>query len=285
MKHVLNAAALRGLGLMSHVAPHLTASLVADAMNRPRQRRKPDAVADSRWRTPSGLQIHVWGDAGPLVLCLHGWEGCGLQFHGLAHHLKEQGFRIWALDAAAHGESPGRRATPIDLLHGLREVHALAAEPVSVVAHSMGAAMAMLAMRDHLTFTRTVLLASPTHFADVFAHFDKSTGLSPRCHDQLFRRVEMQIERRLDTMNLQAAPPSGPALIIHDSNDKVVPLERSLALAKVWPQAHLRVTHGLGHWRVLADQTVWQCIARYLSGEDVMLDELPGAQGEHTRAG
>ena len=47
-----------------------------------------------------------------------------------------------------------------------------------------------------------------------------------------------------------------PALFIHSSDDRIVPIEDSLASAAAWPNArHLRVD-GLGHGRILADPRV-----------------------------
>ena len=265
MKEFLARGALRGLGLLSHPAPRVGAALAFRLMTVPRRQHRFDVRADARWRTPSGLTVHAWGATGQLVVCMHGWESCGLQFSGLASHLKAFGYRVWALDARAHGESPGRRATPLDLFIGLRELLAQTNEQISVVGHSLGASAAMLAMREGFAFARCVLLSGPTGFSDVFARYNNSVGLSNQCLENLVCRIEAHIGCRLDSLDLLRAPPQGPALIIHDTQDKEVPLVSSVALANAWPEVELLVTEGLGHRRILHDRAVWERIACYLS--------------------
>lgn len=265
LKNAVTAMLLRGTGLLSHVAPSASAGLAFRAATTPRRRKSLPASADVRWRTASGLRVYGWGQEGPLVLCLHGWESSGLQFSGLAGYLKTRGYRVWALDAPAHGESPGRRASPIDLLHALRELHAIANEPVSVVGHSVGATMVMLAMREQLAFNRRILLSGPTAFPQVFDYLKRALGLSPDCYDEFVRRVEAYIGRGLDSVDLTLAPPTGPALLIHDSADREVPLQYAVELARIWPQAKLSVTDGLGHRRILHSEAVWDQIAHYLA--------------------
>lgn len=278
MNNLVSTMLLRGLGLLSHVAPRLGAAMALRVMTTPRRRGGTQVRADRRLTTPAGLSVHCWGRSGPLVICLHGWEGGGHQFQGLARYLKTQGFRVWAVDAAGHGESPGIRATPLDLLHALREVQSLAGESVSVVGHSLGAAIVVLATREGMSFSRRVLMSGPTAFAEVFTRFDKAVGLSTRAREHLVAWLEAGLGRSLDSMNLLIAPPSGSALIVHDSQDKEVPLASSVALAHAWPQAQLWVTQGLGHQRILRSEVVWERVGRYLIDGQADRNEA-GAKG------
>ncbi len=267
LKQSLPLALMRGLGLVSHAAPWVGTRVAFHFMTTPGQRRTPvpgTPVAQRRLRTASGLVVHAWGDTGPLVICIHGWQGAGHQFAGLAQHLAGRGFRVWAVDAAAHGESPGRRATPMDLLHALREACALAAEPASVIGHSLGAAMAMVASREGAYFGRRVLVSGPTSFAEVFGRFDRHMGLSTRARDALFNQIEAHVGRTMDSMNLLRQPPVGDALVIHDEDDTEVPVLSTRSLAEVWPQAEVWITRGLGHVRILRAEAVWERVADYL---------------------
>lgn len=45
-------------------------------------------------------------------------------------------------------------------------------------------------------------------------------------------------------------------LLVHDEDDRDVILEQALALKKVYPKATLYQTKGLGHTRILKDETV-----------------------------
>ncbi len=264
---LLPRAMMRGLGWISHPLPALGTRVAFHFMTTPGRRRTPLAgtpMAEHRLRTASGLVVHAWGQAGPLVICIHGWQGAGHQFAPLARHLAMQGLRVWAVDAAAHGESPGKRATPVDLLHALREASALAGEPAAVIGHSLGAAMAMVACREGAPFPRRVLVSGPTSFAEVFERFDRHMGLSPRAREALFGRIEAHVGRTMESMNLLRQPPAGDALVIHDEDDTEVPVLSTRSLAEVWPQAEVWITRGLGHVRILRAEAVWERVADYL---------------------
>ncbi len=262
---VIATTALRGLGLLSQVAPQACAALALRVMTAPRRRSVFVEQPDRQWRTPTGLRVHEWGDQGPTVICLHGWESDGLQFASLATYLRARGWRVLAPDARAHGQSPGRRATMLDLFEALKETHALMAqEPVRVIGHSMGAAAVMLALRQGIDFSRTVLISGPTVFGEVFARYNSAVGLSARCYASIVQRMEGLLGCRMDHLDMIANPPSGPALLIHDSQDKEIPLQASMTLASVWPEAQLWVTHGLGHRRLLNDEAVCARVAHYL---------------------
>lgn len=94
---------------------------------------------------PDPLHTHVFGpDDGTPVLALHGLTGHGRRWRNLAEtHLTE--VRTIAPDLRGHGRSPWTppwsfEAHVTDLL-GVLDAHA--AEPVTVVGHSFGAALAL----------------------------------------------------------------------------------------------------------------------------------------------
>jgi len=50
-------------------------------------------------------------------------------------------------------------------------------------------------------------------------------------------------------------------LIIHDRDERVVPVAQSRALQKAWVHSTLVETHGLGHRRILADtDVIWRAV-------------------------
>ncbi len=47
-----------------------------------------------------------------------------------------------------------------------------------------------------------------------------------------------------------------PLLVIHDRNDKEVPVRSGQSIAEAWPDADLIITEGLGHQRILRADAV-----------------------------
>lgn len=54
------------------------------------------------------------------------------------------------------------------------------------------------------------------------------------------------------------------ALIIHDRDDKVIPIERSKNVHEKWPVASFKEVERTGHFRILRDQTVLGTVIGFL---------------------
>jgi pimeloyl-ACP methyl ester carboxylesterase len=55
-----------------------------------------------------------------------------------------------------------------------------------------------------------------------------------------------------------------PALIIHDDRDRDIPWEDGMAVADAWPGAKFKLTHGLGHRRILRDAAVISAATEFI---------------------
>ena len=260
--------ALKMLGKISHAMPTLGGWLAFQLSQRPRRKMRKashDSLpAGDGGQTISGLHFRKWGKSGPLVICLHGWEGSASQFTGLANHLADNGFRVVALDASAHGTSPGNTTNPLEFLSDLIELQQGLNEPAHLIGHSMGGAVAMLAVRDGMPCRQLVAIAAPINFSDAFVRFNREIGLSAAAYDYLVAAVEKRIKRSLDSVDLLRRPPRRAMLLIHDKADKEVAFARAQLLAGVSRDCELYSTNGLGHQRILKSPEVWDRIVRQL---------------------
>jgi hypothetical protein len=59
-----------------------------------------------------GLAATAWGD-GPPVLLAHGWESRRSHWSAIVPILAESGYRVIAMDAPAHGDSPGDQVSVV----------------------------------------------------------------------------------------------------------------------------------------------------------------------------
>jgi pimeloyl-ACP methyl ester carboxylesterase len=64
-----------------------------------------------------------------------------------------------------------------------------------------------------------------------------------------------------------AARINARALIIHDRDDPVVPWRQGQRVARAWSGARLHLTRGLGHGRILRDETVARTAADFIAGK------------------
>lgn len=279
------AKALRAvLGTLGRLAPAFAArvgyrllSTPPYAKERPWQEQLRDTATASR-RVEIGdgsVAVFEWGAlTRPTILMVHGWGGRATHLGRMIEPLVARGFRVVAFDAPAHGHSSGKRT---DLIAYAAAIHAVAQASGrlhAIIAHSFGAAMALLAMRDWGTDTqRLVLISAFEHcrwFCDAFGRY---AGLSPAVVD---RMRQMLVERhggRVDWNRMSVAEmlrtTNRPTLLVHDEDDGEIPFSHSIALLQSAPNATMHVTRGFGHHRLLGQATVIDRIGAFI-GEDAM---------------
>lgn len=275
-----------GVRAVSPVAPELAAyvafGLMLRACRHPRPAREAELLGTAEsWSLPwrddgheAELPIWAWG-RGPVVLLVHGWEGRGAQLGAFVPPLVEAGFRVVTFDGPGHGDSTAKRASLVDMA---RAVGAIADEvaPImggvhAVVAHSMGGASAVLAAskqlaRGSLTSSRFVLIAPPAHperfTRTVFEALSLSEGVQHRVVDRMERHLGARFED-LDGPTA-ASRLDGPALVVHDTDDREVPFSDGERYADSWPNARIVGTRGLGHRRILRDPGVIDQVTQFV---------------------
>lgn len=216
----------------------------------------------------SSVPAWRWGHGGRRVLLIHGWGGRGLQLAAFAAPLVEQGFEVWAYDAPGHGRAPRQRwSFPEHCDLAAAVVRALGGVE-AVIAHSMGAGalVAALARDPSLPVARLVLLAPPTDGLAVLERFGRLTGLPWSTVDRMRRRLEARFDVRFAEMTPAPIDEAmqRPMLLIHDQDDREVPVGEGMALARAWPGATLRTTAGLGHNRLLSHPRTVEWAVRFL---------------------
>ena len=105
---------------------------------------------------------------GPGVVCLHSNASSSSQWRGLMETLAPK-FHVFAVDAYDAGKSPAwqgeRTATLSDEVALLEPVLARAGDPFTLVGHSYGGAVALIAALKHRKRVRAMALYEPTLFA------------------------------------------------------------------------------------------------------------------------
>lgn len=271
-QNFIRATALR----LGELAPSLVTAAVRDRLVHPRRLtprawEKPAAESARRVTFRFGLSGLRWGDRGPVVLALHGWEGRATQFRYLAEAIVQSGRTLIALDAPAHGQSPGRTAHPRLFAEALSEVAAeITAERgnlETVIGHSMGAGAAAYALAQGLPAERAVLIAGPSSFEAVVRGAAAYAGLGPRATRHLLRSMEsftgiapeaLDVARLASTVDI-------PVLVVHDREDAFVDFRHAQRFMDSLPDGRLIETQGLGHWRVLTDARTVSRIAGFIA--------------------
>ncbi len=205
----------------------------------------------------------------PTVLLVHGWNGDAAQMARLVPPLVERGFHVVAIDLPGHGASPltGGRLTLTDMADAVLEVARLLAPIHALVAHSLGAGAAILAIENGLKVDRVVLLAppaEPTYYARGFARL---LGLPESRMVSYIARMEAQTGKQMADLDLVrfASGLDIPVMLFHDPWDAEVPFAHGYAIAQAWKGSKIISTWKLGHHRILRDETVKAQIAEFLT--------------------
>lgn len=239
---------------------------------------RPHAGLRARLPTRSGATImaETWGESGgPPVYLLHGWGGWRGQLGGFVEPLVAAGHHVVAVDAPSHGESGpgmlgGKRGTFPEFAEALNAAIDVYGGPVRIVAHSMGASVAALAVRDGLVPERMVLVAPSVDVTGSISEFERVLGFGSRVRTRLIERLEQLGGRAMRDYDLTRVPAHTtvpPTLIVHDRTDRRVEAWQGAALAGSWPGSRLLRTDRLGHHRILRDPDVVSDAVEFLTAE------------------
>ena len=273
------------------ISPHLAAQLAVQAMFRT-TRRRPDAFEASiaeradRFQIdgPHGaIAVQRWGH-GPLVMLVHGWNGRGSQLGAFVDPLVQAGFRVVAFDAPGHGSSDGTSSSLVrfaDAFDAVVDSMKPFFQPLAaVVAHSMGGAAVTFALSRASERSapgiepgsgapRLVFIAPPTDVRDFVSTVSSELGLSHRTQGVLASKLERRVGKRMEDLHAVrlAKAMTLPLLVLHDEQDRAVPIDCGVSLVEAWPGAQLKKSRGLGHNRILRDPDTVASVVAYVKGD------------------
>ena len=251
------------------VAPHTVASKMRRVFLTPRELPPRD------WELPVlgqaeritlrfGLSALRWG-SGPTVLLLHGWEGRPTQFAVLIAALVEAGYGVVALDAPAHGRSPGREANVVLFARALLEAASELPPLHAVIGHSMGGSSALLATQLGLRTEALVTIAAPSKVLTMLRRFARFMGLPPLARAHFVRLIEQHAGMPAAHLDVARYRLDFPGLVVHAEDDPMVPVSEAEAIHAAWFDSRLLRLEQGGHQRVLADPRLVQGVLALLA--------------------
>ena len=137
--------------------------------------------------------------------------------------------------------------------------------------HGSDQSMISAAVRHGCKRPRAINFASSGFFGSPWVRFGQMIGLAPPLVARMFEGFERQIGLPVDSFAAQHHAPrmAAPALVVHDLEDDDVPWDEGERYARLWPDARLLSTTGLGHHRIAGDAMVIEAALRFLRGEAV----------------
>ncbi|MEP4890907.1 MAG: alpha/beta hydrolase [Aliiglaciecola sp.] len=214
------------------------------------------------------IVAHSWGHGDKVVYLVHGWESNSNLMKAFISPLLKQGYKVVAFDMPAHGLSSNQATHLGDFSATLQFVISIYGKPFGIVAHSFGgtASVLLLCKHKHLLPTKLCLISPMKSLDSHLQVFNTITGLPEAIMDKLLKRLKKQYAleaKKTDiTRLIQSVPVSG--LLIHDEDDRLIPIEVGDQLADAWHGAQYIKTRTLGHRNILKDAFVIQQVTDYM---------------------
>lgn len=264
--------------LYSWLAPRKMAALAFDAISNPQIRKhRPHELAileAAKQETIKfrdfDIRTYQWGaQQQEKVLLIHGWEGQAGNFSDIIRELLARNYQVLAFDGPAHGFSSRGRTSLIEfgeLVGQLIRQH----QCKKLISHSFGgvATTGALHRNPDLEIERYVLLTTPDKFTERIDFVSEQVGITNKVKRILIRRLEAELDAKVDTLsvsNFVQVAKVKKALILHDQNDKVIPIAQSRNVCASWSACELKVLEGTGHFRILRTEHVIQELCDFLA--------------------
>jgi len=212
------------------------------------------------------LQVYKYGYSKTRILLVHGWAGRGTQLYHLADKILENKMMVVSFDAPAHGISDGKRTNMLEFIEAIRLIEKKYGPFDAAVGHSFGGMSLINAVAGGLKVNKLVTLGADNSIPEIFSYYVDKMELKPDIARRLKRRFEKKYNLRLDhfTSEHQAERIKIPVLVIHDSEDRFVPVSSAVAIRQKLQNGELLVTHGLGHHKIFKSPVVVQRIIDFL---------------------
>ena len=216
--------------------------------------------------TDKEIQVYVYGYSKTRVLLVHGWAGRGTQLYHLADKILENKMMVVSFDAPAHGLSDGKRTNMMEFIEAIRLIEKKYGPFDAAVGHSFGGMSLINAVAGGLKVNKLVTMGADNSIPEIFPYFVKKMELKPEISRRLQRLFEKRHNLRLDhfTSEHQAERIKIPVLVIHDSEDRFVPVSSALSIRQKLQNGELLMTHGLGHHKIFKSPVVVQRIIEFL---------------------
>ncbi|MBN2008265.1 alpha/beta hydrolase [candidate division KSB1 bacterium] len=213
------------------------------------------------------IKCWKWGK-GPSILFAHGWNGSGIQFSSFITDVVNSGFSLVAFDGPGHGQSEGNRSSYFQMTNSVRALMKSdkLARVAGTIGHSFGAGAIVNALSKENLPVPSVLIAPALRIKEVLDDTFTQYGIPLQLYYNIIAEYERKYGYSLADDNPTNLLPklNNPVLIIHDTEDRVIPVSDSIQAESMYDYIELHQTKGLGHKRILADQNVIESAIQFI---------------------
>ena len=213
------------------------------------------------------IVVYEYGKSDKKVLLVHGWSGRGTQLVKIADELLKMGYMTISFDAPAHGKSKGNSSIMIEFIASILEIEKQYGPFEFAIGHSLGGMSVLNAIKQNLQVKKAVIIGSGDIIQDIIDDFICKLQLKPEYGIKLRNHFEAKFGGKMDDYSAYKAAEKTeiPVLVIHDKDDDDVSVKAAYNIQKHLKQSEIMITEGLGHRKILGDETVIQKIREFIS--------------------
>ncbi|RFC55605.1 alpha/beta hydrolase [Brumimicrobium aurantiacum] len=215
------------------------------------------------------IQLYTWKGGGKTVFLIHGWEGQAGNFSDFIAPLLKDGYTIYAFDGPSHGFSSKGETSLLEFAN-LVGVLIDKYKVNNLISHSFGGVATTYALHNNpdLEIDKYALITTPDKFEERIDDVAEMVGINEKVKSKLITKLEK--ETNMDVLSLNVSDfvknvNVKNAIIFHDKNDKVIPIERSRNVQKNWNVCDFKEVEGTGHFRILRTKEVIEGVVEYLA--------------------
>lgn len=216
------------------------------------------------------IKIYQWGNPNhEPILLIHGWEGQAGNFSDLIPVLIAENYHVIAFDAPSHGNS-SKGSTSLFEFSDLVAVLIKRFAPAKLISHSFGGVATTYALYRNpaLKIDKYALLTTPDTFSERIDDVATHVGITEKVKQLLIQRLEKELKvdvKSIGVSHFVQHIAVQEALIIHDKNDRVIPIRQSQNVCNNWQNCRLKTIEGTGHFRILRTKETFQDLVQFLS--------------------
>lgn len=205
---------------------------------------------------PNGFVCYQWGKSQKRVFIAHGWLGSSLDMEAIINFFLSKDYSVVSIDGPGHGQSEGSSSNLFIYGDSIKKAGKHFGEFDIVLAHSGGVLASLMAIDSQCLKAKQFIAVGLIGYVTTYWKKYYITPLSiPKKLDLALQRkfekdfgqdvwYKVSSEAYVKNVNI-------PAVIVHDKDDKAIPIEEAEHIHQLLPDSTFIKTEGLGHHRIL----------------------------------
>lgn len=212
------------------------------------------------------IVVYAYGNSSKKILLVHGWSGRGTQLVKIADAFIEKEYSIISFDAPAHGKSGTKTTLMLEFIESILEVEKAYGPFEYAVGHSLGGMSILNAIKKGLHVKKAVVIGSGNSVINIVNTFIEKIGLPNDVAVLMKNNFEKKYHFEMESFSAYVAAKEVkiPVLVIHDTDDKDIPVSEAYHLAEHLTDKEILITNSLGHRKILGDSKVIHKIVEFL---------------------